>query len=238
MLLACNQQMDKKADHRIFDNDRARLGYALGVLTDIDAIEEVHENRAALVAGIYDGLSGVKSRLGKEDAAKAAKEIARIKKEKALADFKKLQAKNKIEGDAFLHEHAKKKGVQVTASGLQYEVLKQGEGEKPGPSDKVTVLYSGKLMDGTVFNPYHKPEEPASFTLDNVIKGWAEGVQLMSVGSKYRFVLPPALAFGESGAGANIPPNAVMVFEIELLDIKKDMAVIKKSGDYTLEIER
>jgi len=239
VLSACNAQTDQKTGELKLDNEKARLGYAAGVLTDMSAFKNtVTEYREALLTGINDGLDGVETRLGDEDAAHAAEQIANTLKEKQKADFKKLQAKNKIEGDKFLLDHAKKKGVIVTESGLQYEIIKAGNGAKPGFTDDVRVLYDGKLIDGTNFNPYHKPDEVAKFALDSVIKGWAEALQLMSVGSKYRFILPPALAFGESGGGSNIPPNAVMIFDIELLAIEKHKSKIQKSGNYTLEIER
>jgi FKBP-type peptidyl-prolyl cis-trans isomerase FkpA len=111
--------------------------------------------------------------------------------------------------------------VTVTKSGLQYEVLKMGTGEKPKASDMVQVNYVGTLTDGTKFDSSYDRKEPAEFPLDHVIPGWTEGVQLMPVGSKFRFTIPAALAYGEQGAGS-IPPNSVLVFDVELLKIIKD----------------
>lgn len=124
------------------------------------------------------------------------------------------------EGKSFLEENAKRDGVEVTESGLQYEVLTPAEGDKPAAEDVVTVHYTGTLVDGTQFDSSVERGEPASFPLNQVIPGWTEGVQLMSVGSKYKFFIPAELAYGESGAGT-IPGNAVLIFEVELLDIER-----------------
>jgi len=109
--------------------------------------------------------------------------------------------------------------VTTTASGLKYEVLKEGSGAKPSATDNVTVHYKGTLTDGTVFDSSYDRGQPATFPLNRVIKGWTEGVQLMTVGSKYRFTIPPDLGYGAAGAGGKIPPNATLVFEVELLKI-------------------
>ncbi|MGO1248068.1 MAG: FKBP-type peptidyl-prolyl cis-trans isomerase [Oceanisphaera sp.] len=123
------------------------------------------------------------------------------------------------EGTEFLEKNAKLDGVTVTESGLQYKVLSEGEGDKPKAEDVVTVHYTGTLVDGTTFDSSVERGEPASFPLNQVIPGWTEGVQLMPVGAKYQFVIPAELGYGEAGAGT-IPGNAVLVFEVELLDIK------------------
>lgn len=122
-------------------------------------------------------------------------------------------------GELFLTENAKKEGVQVTDSGLQYEVLTQGNGAKPQATDKVRVHYTGSLIDGSVFDSSVARGEPAEFPLNAVIRGWTEGLQLMPVGSIFRFTIPSDLAYGEQGAGGAIPPSSTLVFEVELLDI-------------------
>ncbi len=125
------------------------------------------------------------------------------------------------EGEEFLAENKAKDGVVETASGLQYIVLTQGEGPSPAAADRVTVHYEGKLLDGTVFDSTYERGEPAEFVLDSVISGWTEGVQLMKVGSKYRFFIPSDLAYGGRGAGQDIGPNATLTFEVELISIEQ-----------------
>ena len=132
----------------------------------------------------------------------------------------KIAGEAKAAGEAFLAENAKREGVKVTESGLQYEVLEATIGQKPKASDKVRVHYEGTLIDGTVFDSSYKRGESITFGLNQVIKGWTEGLQLMSIGSKYKLYLPYQLAYGERGAGANIPPYAALIFTVELLGIE------------------
>ena len=138
--------------------------------------------------------------------------------------FSELEAKiageAKAAGEAFLAENAKREGVKVTESGLQYEVLEATIGQKPKATDKVRVHYEGTLIDGTVFDSSYKRGESITFGLNQVIKGWTEGLQLMSIGSKYKLYLPYQLAYGERGAGANFPPYAALIFTVELLGIE------------------
>ena len=132
----------------------------------------------------------------------------------------KIAGEAKAAGEAFLAENAKREGVKVTESGLQYEVLEATIGQKPKATDKVRVHYEGTLIDGTVFDSSYKRGESITFALNQVIKGWTEGLQLMSIGSKYKLYLPYQLAYGERGAGANIPPYAALIFTVELLGIE------------------
>ncbi len=119
----------------------------------------------------------------------------------------------------FLEENAKKENIKTTASGLQYEVLKEGAGEKPSSAaSRVTVHYEGSLINGNVFDSSYKRNQPATFGLNQVIPGWTEGVQLMEKGSKYRFYIPSELGYGARGAGASIPPHATLIFDVELLE--------------------
>lgn len=138
-------------------------------------------------------------------------------KQKKAAD--EAGGKNAEEGAKFLEANAKKEGVTTTASGLQYEVLKKGDGAKPAASDTVTVHYTGTLLNGKVFDSSVSRGEPATFPLNQVIPGWTEGVQLMNVGSKFKFYIPSKLAYAERGAGQDIGPNSTLIFEVELLNI-------------------
>ena len=132
----------------------------------------------------------------------------------------KIAGEAKAAGEAFLAENAKREGVKVTESGFQYELLEATIGQKPKATDKVRVHYEGTLIDGTVFDSSYKRGESITFGLNQVIKGWTEGLQLMSIGSKYKLYLPYQLAYGERGAGANIPPYAALIFTVELLGIE------------------
>ena len=140
----------------------------------------------------------------------------------ATASFPTLMAETDLEkGEAFLKENAKKEGVKTTASGLQYKVLKEGDGKTPKATDTVSVHYKGTLLDGTEFDSSYKRGEPAEFPLNRVIPGWTEGVQLMKEGAKYQFTIPSKIAYGERGTpGGPIPPNAALIFEVELIKVK------------------
>ena len=148
-----------------------------------------------------------------QDFQKKLQEIANEQKKKVADENAKASAD-------FLAENAKKDGIKVTESGLQYEVITEGDGASPKATDVVKVHYEGTLISGQIFDSSIKRGEPVEFPLNQVIPGWTEGVQLMKVGSKYRFFIPSNLAYGEQGAGGMIAPNSALVFEVELLEIK------------------
>lgn len=135
--------------------------------------------------------------------------------------FKRSVQKNKDAGERFLAANGKKQGVVTTDSGLQYQVVKRGTGASPKATDTVKVHYTGKLLDGTVFDSSVQRGEPAEFPVNRVIKGWTEALQLMRVGDKWQLFIPSDLAYGERGAGGSIGPHATLVFDVELLDIVK-----------------
>lgn len=167
-------------------------------------------------------MSGGKPLLTDEQAQQVAQAFDQRLQAKKMAEAEAAAKKNASEGEAFLAANAKKPGVKTTASGLQYQVLTEGKGAKPAADAMVKVHYKGELLDGTEFDSSHDRGEPAVFSLQQVAPGWAEGVQLMSVGSKYKLWIPSKLGYGEQGTpGGPIPPNATLVFEVELLDIVK-----------------
>ncbi len=225
LLVGCNQQTAEKSSEVTLDSDNAKLSYSIGLDvgqslktlgSDID--------KAAFMAAVSDRLDGKDQRLSVEEAGKVKQAFFKARAEKQMAEQKAKGAENKAAGEKFLAENAKKPGVTVTKSGLQYEVLKQGDGAKPVATDKVTVNYRGTLIDGTEFDSSYSRGKPVTFPLNGVIKGWTEGVQLMNVGSKFKFYLPSELAYGSRGAGAKIGPDSTLVFEVELLGIEGDKA--------------
>ena len=174
-----------------------------------------------LVKGIEDAYKGEKPAMTPEEMQAIQKEFAEKMQAQQKVKMEEMQAANKAAGAKFLEENKKKEGVVVTDSGLQYKVVKQGEGEKAKASDKVKVEYVGTLIDGTEFDSTKAHGEPAQFQVDQVIKGWAEALQLMNVGTKLHLVIPAELAYGENGAAPKIQPNSVLVFDVELLSIEK-----------------
>ncbi|WP_018275238.1 FKBP-type peptidyl-prolyl cis-trans isomerase [Teredinibacter turnerae] len=169
----------------------------------------------AVAQGLVDSLKGAALAIPGEEINKAFQALqSRIQAEEA-EKAKKFAA----EGEAFLAENAKKEGIVVTESGLQYEILSAGDGEKPALTSKVKTHYHGTLIDGTVFDSSVNRGQPAEFPVNGVIAGWTEALQMMPVGSKWRLYVPYQLAYGERGAGGAIGPYAALVFEVELLEI-------------------
>ncbi|MGA9422792.1 MAG: FKBP-type peptidyl-prolyl cis-trans isomerase [Rhodanobacteraceae bacterium] len=166
-------------------------------------------------------VNGEKTSLTPEEALEVRKAFMQQMQAKRVAERKVEAEKNKTEGAAFLAKNKKKTGVKTTASGLQYEVIKQGTGPKPKPTDTVKVNYKGTKVDGTEFDSSYKRGQPATFPLNGVIKGWSEGLELMPVGSEYRFFIPADLAYGENGPGP-IGPNATLIFDVQLLGIENN----------------
>ena len=170
-------------------------------------------------AAIKDVLAGRETKVADSEAQTIVQEFFRKQEEKANAAMAEMGKKAKAEGEQYLAENAAKEGVVTLPSGLQYKVLKEGNGQKPKATDKVKCHYEGFLIDGTVFDSSVQRGEPAVFPLNQVIAGWTEGLQLMQEGAKYRFFIPYQLGYGERGAGASIPPFATLVFDVELLEV-------------------
>lgn len=176
-------------------------------------------NPDAIVAGIRDGLTGAKPQLTDAEIQQVMAQFSKDMNEKKSATDKAAGDKNKAEGAKFLADNKSKPDVKTTSSGLQYKVLKEGSGPSPKATDTVVVNYRGTLLDGTEFDSSYRRGQPASFPLNQVIKGWTEGVQLMKKGAKYQFFVPSELAYGERSAG-EIGPNSTLIFEVELLDVQ------------------
>jgi FKBP-type peptidyl-prolyl cis-trans isomerase FklB len=197
------------------------LGYAIGTMIAGNLKQQgLDVDVAELAKGISDTLEGKKPRL---DETQVQQVMMAMQQQQMQAQQEKAAAaagKNKEEGAAFLAKNGKEEGVVTTASGLQYKILKQGDGAKPTATDTVKVHYHGTLLDGKVFDSSVDRGEPISFPLNGVIKGWTEGVQLMPVGSKFKFFIPSDLAYGDNGAGADIEPGATLIFEVELIAIE------------------
>lgn len=174
-----------------------------------------------LVNGIQAAYDGEAPLLTQEEMVAVKKEYAEKMQAKQMAQLEEMKAKNLAAGTAFLEENKKKEGVKVTESGLQYEVLKEGGGEKAKAEDTVKVEYTGTLIDGTEFDSTTQHGKPAEFQVGQVIKGWSEALQMMNAGTKLRLAIPAELAYGEKGAAPKIQPNSVLVFEVELLEILK-----------------
>lgn len=207
------------------DDDKASysMGASVGkhissqIYTQVELGAKV--NVDLVVSGFVDSLKA-KSQLNDEEILSALNQRVEQLNAARIANAEKLAAENTKKGESYLAENKKKAGVTVTASGLQYQVLTQGTGNKPNSEDVVTVEYVGKLIDGTEFENTIGRKEPTRFALMSVIPGWEEGLKLMPMGSKYRFVIPANLAYGNEFVG-EIPPQSTLVFEIELKNIEK-----------------
>ena len=173
-----------------------------------------------LTGGIQDALKGEKSKYSDEEMKEAFAAFQATLMEKEQAKTQAAAAKADAEGKAFLAKNKDQQGVKTTASGLQYEITQEGTGPMPKATDTVKVQYTGTLLDGTKFDSSRDRGEPATFRLDEVIKGWTEGLQLLKVGSKAKFFVPPDLAYGNRGAPPVIPPNATLIFDVELISIE------------------
>lgn len=191
-----------------------KVSYALGMsighqLQQMNATDLNIDDFAQAITDVFNG----DAKLSDAEAQAAVQDFFSRKAEE--------QAKAaKAEGENFLAENAKKEGVKTLPSGLQYKVLREGDGRRPSATDKVECHYEGTLINGEVFDSSYRRGETATFGLNQVIKGWTEGLQLMQEGAKYRFFIPYNLAYGEHGAGQSIPPYAALIFDVELIKVK------------------
>lgn len=196
--------------------------YAIG-LSMGRSVQEVRDDVAIeqLIQGLRDAAEGAEYQLTEAEVSALLRRFTTRVQESQVERQEETAMDNRTKGDEFRQSNGAREGVVTTASGLQYEVLEEGGGESPAPSDPVTVHYRGTLIDGTEFDSSYERGEPAVFVPTQVIAGWTEVLQLMRPGSKYRVVIPPELGYGRQGAGADIPPDATLVFEIELLSVQR-----------------
>jgi FKBP-type peptidyl-prolyl cis-trans isomerase FklB len=229
-----------KASLKTQDN---KLNYAVGY----DIGKNIKRNRLVLdesifMKGMKDGMAEpeIEPLIPNEEMAKAKRDHSKTQREIRKKEREELGKKNKEEGEKFLAENKKKEGVVTLESGLQYKILKEGTGEKPAETDRVKVNYKGTLIDGTEFDSSYKRNKPATFSVNRVVKGWTEALQLMPVGSKWQVFIPSELGYGARGAGEKIGPNATLIFEVELVEIVKPAAAappgetVKKKASLTV----
>lgn len=193
-----------------------KLSYALGIGigSQLAGMGAKELNIDDFAQAIKDVISGSELKVDNAEAQTLVQNFFQEQEAKQQAAAAEAGKVAKAAGEAFLAENGKKDGVVTLPSGLQYQVLKEGDGKKPSATDQVVCHYEGTLIDGTVFDSSYKRNQPATFGLNQVIAGWTEGVQLMQEGAKYRFFIPYNLAYGERGAGAQIPPFAALVFDV------------------------
>ena len=216
LVVTCSSSADtviKKVEK--MDNQKDSLSYALGVLMGGNlAGKDVDLDEATFAAAFGATVRGEDLLMNQDGANQIVQDFFQKESMKEAAVAKE-------EGIKFLADNGKRSEVVTTASGLQYEVLQEGTGASPLATDEVTVHYTGKLLNGTVFDSSVDRGEPATFPLNRVIRGWTEGVQLMKEGAKYRFYMPSDLAYGDQGAGADIKPGSTLIFDVELIKIGK-----------------
>ena len=197
-----------------------QLGYSYGYVmgrTNAETLKDI--NLEAFIQGLKQGSNGQKSSLTEQEMAQALTQYKKSNESKQLEQFKQLAAKNLKEGEVFLANNAKQAGVMTRPSGLQYQVLKAGNGQTPKATSKVKVDYEGRLIDQTVFDSSIARNQSVEFQVSQVIAGWTEGLQLMKEGAKYRFFIPARLGYGEIGSGDSIAPNSTLIFDVELIQV-------------------
>jgi len=202
-------------------DQKDKFSYAVGLNIGMNfKRQNIDANPDMVTAGIKDAMAG-KPQMTTEQVKQTMMDFEKDMQQKQADDAKK----NNAAAEKFLADNKSKEGVKTTASGLQYKVLKEGNGAQPKATDTVTVNYRGTLTDGTEFDSSYKRGQPATFPLAGVIKGWTEGLQLMKVGSKYQFFIPPALAYGDHPPTPQIPPGSTLIFEVELMDVKSSTSL-------------
>ena len=203
-----------------FDNLKDRISYIIGrdMATNFQK-QGLEINPDVFVQGLKEAMSGTKSNLSQDEVQEAMMELQQLMQSRQAASHSRMADINLQEGEAFLNENKNREGVVTLPSGLQYMVLREGNGKTPGRTDKVTTHYHGTLIDGTVFDSSYERGQPATFPVNGVIAGWTEALMKMQEGAKWRLFLPSNLAYGSQGAGEDIGPNATLIFDVELLSV-------------------
>tara|TARA_R110000744_G_scaffold19280_1_gene50932 strand:- start:382 stop:1140 length:759 start_codon:yes stop_codon:yes gene_type:complete len=230
-VMGCQEPVKQEEQAAALDTEIQKQAYGLGASIGMYMERNLEEHdklgltldKSLIIRGFTDSMDG-KSQIEQEDIQALLMNLDQAMKAKQAEQASASSEASLAEGQAFLAENAKQEGVQVTESGIQYEILTEAEGEKPAATDTVKVHYHGTFLNGETFDSSYDRGEPAVFPLNRVISGWTEGVQLMSVGSKFKFTIPADLAYGPNGNPPRIPGNSVLQFDIELLEIQKPEA--------------
>lgn len=203
-----------------FADKKDKQSYCIGLDIGRNLLEgSIDINIEPFFQGFRDAYTEQEWKLTEEEVAKVIEEFSQEQYKKHMEKQQKIADENKAASSVFLEENARKEGVKLTESGIQYQELQPGTGKTPGPEDMVKVHYRGTLIDGTEFDSSYSRGEPAVFSLKQVIPGWAEAMQLMKEGAKFNVVIPSDLAYGANGAGGVIGPHATLIFDIELLEV-------------------
>jgi len=218
-IVGCQPKVEKK-DIKL-ETDEQKVSYGIGLMEGKRFKQDFTVDVDAFTAGMRASVNGDKALMTEDEIKTTIQAFGQKLMTKREEEQKALGEKNKTSSATFLAENAKKDGVKTTASGLQYKVVTEGKGAKPKADDTVEVNYKGTLIDGTEFDSSYKRGQPVTFPVNGVIPGWTEALQLMPVGSKFELYIPSDLAYGPGGTGGVIGPNQALVFEVELLDIKK-----------------
>jgi FKBP-type peptidyl-prolyl cis-trans isomerase FklB len=212
------------------DKESYSIGYQVGLSMQKDGVEI---NFDMLIHGLQDAIEGKEPLLSEEEMKNLIVDLKKKAAEEQMRKIQEARAENAEEAAKFLEENGKKEGIKTTESGLQYRILREGDGASPGSEDFVTAHYRGTFIDSTEFDSSYSRGKPQTFQTNAVIKGWTEALQMMKTGSKWEIFVPPHLAYGRGGMGERIPPNKLLVFEIELLAVDK-----KKETEENKEEER
>lgn len=223
LLLSVGCVAEEKEKQVELNDLKDKFSYSYGMtLGQNFKLQEMDVDLDIFLKGLKDGVSGAEPMMTAEEVEQVKKEIQDEMTAKAKARAEARALKNTEDGAAYLAENGQKEGVVTLESGLQYKIIEEGTGPSPSVVENVTVHYTGTLIDGTEFDSSHKRGEPATFPVGGVIPGWTEALQLMKEGAKWQLVIPSALAYGERGAGPLIGPNAVLLFDVELIKVAGD----------------